>query len=192
MRREFFVAKMTELAEVFGAKLSAVAFEVYWRIISPRMADEELEAAVDSIVATKVARVMPTPGEILSQYEASKAERALLAWDQVVKAARKYDIYETIVFEDKTIHAVIEHLGGWEKVCDLAHEDGPWAKKDFQELYRAFDGRDMGAPAKITGFHDYNNEQYGWDRKKKPVVIPIHGRATPKVVAGKKPKAIGA
>lgn len=170
MQRETFAKGMTRMSEVFQRQLSELLLEDYWRSVN-HMTDEAFVRAIDDIIDTRKFYRMPLPAEIRDHEAGGKEERAILAWDQTIKAIRKHDVYPSLVFEDKGIHAVVESMGGWERLCEKTVEEMTWARKEFLELYKIFEGRDMGAPDKLVGAHEANNDRGGFEVKP-PVFIP--------------------
>lgn len=77
-----------------------------------------------------------------------KAEKAYLL---ACEAARKGGIYTPVEFEDKTIHAVIQSLGGWHHFC-CSETDPQWRHKNFIDAYLSHAGSETfdNVPALLT------------------------------------------
>jgi len=65
---------------------------------------------------------LPTPADIIRLLEGSGEDRALIAWAKVDKAIPIIGSYTSVVFDDCLIHAVIEDMGGWIKLCKTTTE----------------------------------------------------------------------
>lgn len=77
------------------------------------------------------------------------------------------DQWSSVRFEDRTIHAVVERLGGWVKVCDTIRmmddrEYGFW-QRDFRVLYKACARDAAQGPETLIGHLEANNRQKGYE-----------------------------
>jgi hypothetical protein len=65
----------------------------------------------------------------------------MLAWGKVMDAMQSVGAYTDVVFDDPAIHAAIEDLGGWPKVCRGELKDLSYLQHRFTESHRAYTGR---------------------------------------------------
>lgn len=79
----------------------------------------------------------PRPADITRFIEGSTQTQGMLAWSKVEKAMRCVGGYQTVVFDDPLIHAVIAELGGWPALCRVETKDLPFRAKDFERRYSA-------------------------------------------------------
>jgi hypothetical protein len=67
-----------------------------------------------------------------------------------------------VVFDDGAIHAAIEDMGGWVKVCRSNTDELQFTQKRFTDLHRAYSNRpDLAYPARLAGEHELTNSLQG-------------------------------
>ena len=136
-KREF-IKLMIKVGATYDRAVSSVLMGVYWRILR----DFEL---IDIRYAFKAhcrhpdeGRFFPKPSDIVRLLEGSPESRALIAWTTMEMSMGRVGRYQSVVFEDPLIHAVIEDMGGWIKLCEQSLKELPFTALDFQKRYRAF------------------------------------------------------
>jgi hypothetical protein len=83
----------------------------------------------------------PKPADIVRQLGGTATDRAMLAWGKTLEAMQSVGAYSDVVFDDPAIHAVVEDLGGWPKVCRGEIKDLGYLQHRFCEAHRAYVGR---------------------------------------------------
>ncbi len=137
---EAFVNIMQGLADNFGAELSAPGLEMRFEALKAYPFPQVQKAAM-SILATRKFLKMPTVAEFLENLgEGSCEDRAEVEAGKVLRAIEQHGGYASVVFDDPTTQAVIQHgFGGWAKLCDeLNVADEKWFRKDFAKMYAAY------------------------------------------------------
>jgi hypothetical protein len=158
-----FSELLAGLGEIYDKQITEFTADIYFNVLKD-YSFEQVRGAVDAVVRTHKYNTLPKPAEIIEKIEGKKEDSAILAWDSVIKAIRKYDYIETVIFEDKVIHRVIDSLGGWQWLCDQTKDDLRFIAKDFQRLYSIFQNRDGEAPEKLLGFVEQENFKKGYDK----------------------------
>lgn len=67
-----------------------------------------------------------------SSFEWVEAHRA---WETVLDKIKSVGSYETVVFENHMIHAVIRDMGGWARLCSLIEATHPYWQSEFIKRY---------------------------------------------------------
>lgn len=94
----------------------------------------------------------PKPADIVRQLGGTATDRALMAWGKVMSAIQSVGAYTDVVFDDPAIHAAIEDLGGWPKVCRGDVKDLSYLQHRFTEAHRAYSGRgSFDYPRRLSG-----------------------------------------
>lgn len=83
----------------------------------------------------------PKVADIVRILGGTKTDRALLAWGKVFEAMGAVGAYQDVVFDDPAIHAAIEDLGGWPKVCRGETKDLSYLQHRFCESHKAYTER---------------------------------------------------
>lgn len=160
--RQRKILAVMALAEVFGRNMTEAGAEMYVRAL------DGIEAAAVERAANDLARGserMPTPKEIREGAgEARPEDRALLAWEVVLRAIQGIGAYRSPDFDDPYINGAIRILGGWVSLCDQTiEEQDRFTRANFQRTYcgllRTGIGDELAAP--LVGIADKHNGTHG-------------------------------
>ena len=155
LSKRVFAESIAILGEIYDKKPSEQLMDIYYSVLS-HFTDEQLKNAINQIIRTNKFSAMPKPAEILEQIEGKPQDKGLEAWTIVLEAIRSVGGYKTPAFEDKAIMGVINHIGGWVKLCDTTKEEMVWLKKEFEKLYPVFQRRD-NSKENLIGIIDKEN-----------------------------------
>ena len=123
---------------------------------------EQLDNAFISMVRNRVYKNFPQVAEI-RQYATNTTEselddRIVLARQIMKNAIVRYGYYSSVEFEDKGIHAVIDALDGWQKVCSMsADELEKFLTFEFPKIYKAYSRNNYQVTKSYIGVHDAAN-----------------------------------
>lgn len=81
-------------------------------------------------------RFPPQPGTLAELIEGSADDRAVRAWTRVIHAVQLVGAYDSVVFDDPLIHAVVAEMGGWPALCRITTEEVPFRQAEFVKRYR--------------------------------------------------------
>ena len=146
---------MVGLAEVFGGDVSEAKLTIYYAALED-LTLETVERAVKLLVKSRTTASFPKPAELRQAVEGTGDERAMLALSAVDPYVRQRETYQTLVFDDPVIHAVVERMGG----IDEMGLDWPYKHKEFLTLYRALTHTPPAMlPDRIIGSHEADNRK---------------------------------
>ena len=169
--KQKFIEVMGTAAALFDVDLEKkgpVYLDVYWQCMKP-FSDQEVARAFG--VAMQTLKWMPRPADILEIISGAPSGKAFEAWNCMVTAMGFVGAYRSVVFEDKTIHAVIEAWGGWVEVCKLSTQELRYKTKEFQELYNMYKNQPIDIP-KLVGRVEGENILSGFEEHiEEPVKI---------------------
>ena len=126
------------------------------------LSKEELGKAFISMVKNRVYKGFPQIAEIL-QYatgttESELEDRIIIAKRILKNAIIRYGSYGSIEFEDKGIHAAIDALDGWQKVCAMQSEElEKFLTFEFGKIYKAYVRNKYEVSRNYIGFYDIKN-----------------------------------
>lgn len=159
-KKKFPVFLLT-MGEIYDKQLSTNLINIYYEILK-NYSIENIEKVCKEIISIHKYNTLPKPAEILEHLEGSDDDRALYAWHSFLKTLREHSYYDSIEFEDKTIHAVIESMGGWLKLSDLEIDKTPFVMQDFIKRYKLFRSKKMpSVEKKLIGYYELNNTGKG-------------------------------
>ena len=160
--RPLFLALMQGLTELYSKKLSPELMNIYWVTLSDFDFTDVRKAMERHVVNPDNGTFMPKPADILRYLEGNTVSKALQAWNKALCAVAKQGPYQTIVFDDALIHAVIQEMGGWVNFCKVNEEDLPFRCREFEKRYSAFLLRPPSDYVPhLTGIFDQENHVKG-------------------------------
>lgn len=129
-------------AEIRGVKpLSEGAILLWWQRLERFDFDRVRDAMQRHAEDGERGRFMPQPADLMRYLEGTASDRAMLAWGKTLEAMSSVGAYSDVVFDDPAIHAVVDDLGGWPKLCRTETKDLGYVQHRFTESYRAYVGR---------------------------------------------------
>jgi len=133
-----FGAMLTAIAGLYGRDVSPAVTALYWGAL--QMFDlAAVRQAFDRHVKNPDAGMfMPKPADLIRMLQGSTQDAAFAAWTKVEKAIRRVGGHDDVVFDDALIHAVIDDMGGWVKLCDVKEDELPFRAKEFENRYRGY------------------------------------------------------
>lgn len=160
--KEFNIAFMPFL-DYFpeGQEMSKEKLNIYCLALS-FLTPEQLNEAFINMVRDRVYKSFPQVAEII-QYatgtnEKTITSRIVIAKEQLKKAIATLGSYQSIQFEDLGIHAVIDSLGGWQKLCSMTEaEFKKFLSFDFADIYETFIKNPYKVNSHYIGFFDQSN-----------------------------------
>lgn len=128
---EFGVA-MGALGFALGQTVEKPMLDAYWHFLRD-LPIEDFKRAVSE--AGRTLRFFPKPVELRELAGAGIRANALIAWDAVRAAMRRYGYTRGVDF-GPLVNAVVRNMGGWKRLDETATADlDVWGKKEFERVY---------------------------------------------------------
>lgn len=158
-----FGALMMGIGELYSKTISQALTKIYWQTLKSYEIEDVQRAFNTHIHNTDFGQFFPKPADIVRLIEGSGETKALLAWTKVEKAICEVGVYESVVFDDPLIHAVLEDMGGWIKLCRSTHEQMPFTANKFQKRYMGFVLKKPNRhPSRLCGIAESENAKNGY------------------------------
>ena len=144
-----------------GGDLPSAKKNLYCLALSD-LTTEKLGNAFISMVRNRVYKNFPQIAEI-RQYATHTTEnelddRVVLAKQMLKNSLIRYGSYNSVEFEDKGIHAVIDFLDGWQKMCSMSSDElEKFLTFEFAKIYKAYTRHNYPVTERYIGFHDITN-----------------------------------
>ncbi|WP_338967448.1 hypothetical protein KST88_02555 [Fusobacterium nucleatum] len=144
--------------------MSKEKINIYYLALS-NLTMDQLNSAFISMVRNRVYKNFPQVAEII-QYATHTTEnelddRIVLAKQMLKNTIVRYGSYGSVEFADKGIHAVIDALDGWQKVCMMsADELEKFLTFEFPKIYKAYTRHNYPVTQYYVGVHDVTNGQF--------------------------------
>ena len=150
-----FVALITDALAFYKQDVSTFTLSV-WRAACEPFELEQIRTALTAhALDPERGQFAPKPADLMRVLGGTKTDRAMLAWGKVFSAMSSVGAYQDVVFDEPAIHAVIEDLGGWPKVCRTETAELGYLQHRFCESYRAYVGRGtFEFPRRLSGARD--------------------------------------
>ena len=167
-----FAQLLTGMAAVHDKTLSKAVIDIYWQALQ-RFALTDVKRALQKHVNhPDGGQFMPKPADIIRLLEGSGEDKASTAWSKVDKAISQVGSYSSVIFDDALIHAVIEDLGGWIKLCAETTEQLHFSRLQFQKRYQHFlIQAPKRYPKVLTGHIEAQNRRNGFEEVPSPVLV---------------------
>ncbi|MBP6103514.1 MAG: hypothetical protein KA508_00365 [Gammaproteobacteria bacterium] len=165
----FFSDMMMVIAALYHKPFTDKLTDIYWESLEEFSLEEVSEALRLHVRDTEAGRFFPKPADIVRFIEGSSESRALQAWTKVERAFSQVGRYQSLAFDDPLIHAVIQDMGGWIKLCEITLKELPFCCNEFQKRYRGFLNRKpLDTPPYLPGIVERDNAKDGY-----PIPAPV-------------------
>ncbi len=158
-----FAQLMASIGELYSKKISKPLIEIYWQTLQQFDLNDIQYAFKMHINNPDYGQFFPKPADIVRFIEGCGETKALQAWTKVEKTIRQIGSYKSVAFDDSLIHAVIEDMGGWTKLCMSTAEELAFRANEFQKRYKGFLIKHPGYyPKYLCGLIEQNNARNGY------------------------------
>ena len=152
-QHEEFKAALAAVHDFYGKSVSPFAANIWWDTCRRYSLEDVTRAFSAHCQDPDRGQWMPKPADIKRLLEGGSGDQSLRAWSRVDKAVREVGPYQTLVFDDHRIHAVIDDMGGWIRLCDCpSEEEFVFLMHEFRKRYQGYVMRQPSAwPGKLIG-----------------------------------------
>ena len=153
---------LTDVMAYYGKDCSKFMLSVWWQALNAFDLEQVQSSLQRHATDAERGQFAPKVADIVRLLQGTTTDRAAMAWGKVHEAMSSVGAYTDVVFDDPAIHAVIEDLGGWPKVCRNDIAEPSYLQHRFQEGYRAYVERgQFDYPRRLAGDrspdHDYTS-----------------------------------
>jgi len=158
-----FTAMMAGIGELYGKIISAQITEIYWRALKHYELQDVQKALQAHVNNPDCGQYFPKPADVVRFIDGSGETKALQAWTMVEQAIIQVGGYQSVAFDDPLIHAVLEDMGGWIKLCSKTHDSMPFSANEFQKRYMGFINKKPNRhPKYLLGTSECENAKNGY------------------------------
>jgi hypothetical protein len=106
----------------------------------------------------------PRIADITRLLEGSTQTQGMRAWSRVERALRSVGAYQSVVFDDPLVHAVVRDMGGWVRLCQTPLDELPFRAREFERSYAAYRMRreTPAYPPRLIGIAETENATSGF------------------------------
>lgn len=165
------------LQAIYEKPVSAMMLDVWFNALGGYPMDELATAFSRHVTNPDHGQFPPKPADIIRAIDGGIDGRALAAWTKVDQAIRHVGGWRSVCFDDPLIHAGIEAMGGWIKLCETTSEELAYRQQEFAKRYRAMMlTRTNHHPSHLIGRAEASNAAHGY-RVEPPLLIGDQTRA---------------
>lgn len=136
------LAKMvTEALAYYRQDVSEFTLHVWTQACLPYTLEQVSKALTAHVTDAEKGQFAPKVADVVRVLSGTTTDRAALAWGKVLGAMSAVGAYSDVVFDDPAIHAAIEDLGGWVKVCRGEMDELSYLQHRFCQSHKAYTGR---------------------------------------------------
>lgn len=147
-----FGALLRDAMAFYKQDVTPFALSVWWQACERYDFEQVSKALTKHAMDAERGQFAPKPADLVRQLDGTPTDRAMMAWSKVMEAIQRIGQYTDVVFDDPAIHAVIEDLGGWSKVCRVEMSELSYLQHRFTESHRAYCNKgDFAYPRKLMG-----------------------------------------
>lgn len=125
----------------YGQNTTKFTMSVWWGACQAFDFEQVSSALQKHATDPERGRFAPKVADIVRALQGTTTDRAAIAWGKVHGAMSSVGAYKDVVFDDPAIHAVIEDLGGWPKICRVEVSELSYLQHRFQEAHKAYTER---------------------------------------------------
>lgn len=166
-----FADVLKAVLDLYGKEASAPVLRLWWAALEQFSIGEVRHGLTRFVRSPDSGSFPPKPADIIRMIEGTSGDRGTLAWSKVQEAFGRVGGWQSVAFDDPIIHAVIEDMGGWPKLCATDKDEMNFRAADFAKRYRTY--AELGInrfPAYLSGRHEGDNLLRGHNAPK-PILI---------------------
>ena len=157
--REEFAKLVTDVLAYYRQDASKFTLDLWWNACQTFDLEQVRKALSAHAMDAERGQFAPKVADLVRILAGTHTDRAALAWGKVLEAIGAVGAYQDVVFDDPAIHAAVEDLGGWPKVCRGDMKDLGYLQHRFCESHKAYTGRGrFDYPRRLMGDRSPDSE----------------------------------
>ena len=180
-----FSVMWTAASEAVGRLPSSAAVGMVFRALMEYDFDDIRRALDAHMKNPDGGQFAPKPADVIRYIDGDPSSRALLAWTKTLDGIAGTGSYQTVVFDDSKIMAVVEGMGGWITVCEVTEKELPFMKNEFVTRYKGFLNSKLERwPKKLIGITEAQNQKHPNAKIPEPILLGDRQKALEVFQAG--------
>ncbi len=139
--RKQFANMLADVMDYYGKPCPEFVMNVWWQACQSFSLEQISKALTAHATDPERGQFPPKVADMIRVISGTHTDRAMLAWGKTHEAMSSVGAYQDVVFDDPAIHAVIDDLGGWPKVCRTEIKELSYLQHRFCEAHKAYTGR---------------------------------------------------
>jgi hypothetical protein len=161
--RKAFATLILAVSEYHGKQLSPEVLRIYWDGLSGYEFEDVQRILNEHLRNPDTGQFMPKVADVVKFIEGSTLTQAMRAWRKVEHAIHAAGGWQSVVFDDFLIHAVISDMGGWELLCQTTKDELVFKIREFERRFQGYRLRSPGEyPRRLIGRFERENAVHGY------------------------------
>jgi len=156
--RPEFARLVTSVLDYYRQDVTGFTLDVWWQACQGFDLEQVRAALTAHAMDPERGQFPPKAADVVRVLAGTRTDRAAVAWGKAFEAMGAVGAYQDVVFDDPAIHAVVEDLGGWPKVCRTELKELSYLQHRFCESYRAYAVRTFTHPRRLPGDRSPDSE----------------------------------
>lgn len=167
-----FMTMLAKLGVIYGKEVSEQLIDIYWQTLKCFKLSNIKQAIAAHVKNPDTGQYFPKPADLVRLIKGSLTTQALQAWTKVHRAILQFGAYQTIAFDDCLIHAIVEDMGGWVKLCLTPLKDLSFKAHEFEQRYLSLINKKINNyPKYCYGIVDVNNASNGYSSQRSVLLV---------------------
>ena len=133
-----FAKLITDVLGYYRQDASSFTLSLWWQACQGFEVAQVSKALSGHAMDAERGVYAPKVADVVRVLAGTMTDRAALAWGKVLGAMSAVGAYSDVVFDDPAIHATVEDLGGWVKVCRGETAELGCLQHQFCQLHKAY------------------------------------------------------
>ena len=154
-----FAQLVTDVLAYYRQDASRFVLELWWNACKPFDLQQIQKAMQRHATDPEHGQFAPKVADLVRILQGTTTDRASLAWGKVLESMSAVGAYTDVVFDDPAIHAAVEDMGGWPKMCRTDLKEISYLQHRFMQSYRAYAERgQFDYPRRLAGDRSPDSE----------------------------------
>lgn len=150
---------LTDVMAYYRQDVSRFVLDLWWNACKPFDLEQVGVAMQRHATDPEHGQFAPKVADMVRILQGTTTDRAGLAWGKVHDAMSRVGAYTDVIFDDPAIHAAVEDMGGWPKMCRLDLKELGLLQHRFMQSYRAYVERgQFDYPRRLAGDRSPDHE----------------------------------
>lgn len=157
--RQRFATLFGQVMSYYRQDVSDFTRDLFWNALEAQDFEVVQKAFERHAKDPEQGRFAPKVADLIKIIAGTSTDRAAIAWGKVHDAMSSVGAYTDVIFDDPAIHAAIEDLGGWPKLCRTEIVELGYAQKRFTDSHKAYTNRgEFDYPRRLGGDRSPDDE----------------------------------
>ena len=147
-----FYRLISDVLGYWKQDVSEFAMQVWWNGCQQYSIEQVSKALSNHATDPERGQFAPKVADIVRILQGTKTDRSLIAWGKVHDAMSSVGAYQDVVFDDPAIHAAVQDIGGWSKICRTNMDELSYLQHRFTQSHKAYTEREsFDYPKRLCG-----------------------------------------